>query len=485
MFSKILSKIARLRSRPPQAPSLAFLLAAWYTVASFVLVAITAGLLYFALAANLKMLSEQILADELDVCRTLIRARSNDSHALREEVEIDSAVRRYQKFYIRVLDDKGHALFTTPGMDQEMSATRIAQDAASQNGQIFWLKAMSGKPYRAVVAKIPHDIAGRDLWTLQLTMDLSQEVEVLSQHRLWVWAVLGVALFVCPRLGIVSARWGTRPLLEVSETARRISSSTLSERIQAERYPLEIMTLATSFNAMLQRLEDSFLRLSRFSADIAHELRTPVNNIRGESEVALAKPRTAEEYRDALGSCLEETVRLSELIESLLFLARAESPGDHLKRKRQDVGALLSGVRDYYEASALDSGVTLRFECDGEVVGEVDGPLLQRALGNLVANALAHTAAGGSISLSASRQAEKLYLEVKDTGSGIAREALPKVFDRFYRADPARARGSGGTGLGLAIMRQIVILHGGDVKIESQAGAGTTVSVTLPASRDA
>jgi two-component system heavy metal sensor histidine kinase CusS len=236
---------------------------------------------------------------------------------------------------------------------------------------------------------------------------------------------------------------------------------------------------------MLQRLEDSFLRLSRFSADIAHELRTPVNNIRGESEVALAKPRTAEEYRDALGSCLEETVRLSELIESLLFLARAESPGDHLKRKRQDVGALLSGVRDYYEASALDSGVTLRFECDGEVVGEVDGPLLQRALGNLVANALAHTAAGGSISLSASRQAEKLYLEVKDTGSGIAREALPKVFDRFYRADPARARGSGGTGLGLAIMRQIVILHGGDVKIESQAGAGTTVSVTLPASRDA
>ena len=485
MFSKILSKIARLRSRPPQAPSLAFLLAAWYTVASFVLVAITAGLLYFALAANLKMLSEQILADELDVCRTLIRARSNDSHALREEVEIDSAVRRYQKFYIRVLDDKGHALFTTPGMDQEMSATRIAQDAASQNGQIFWLKAMSGKPYRAVVAKIPHDIAGRDLWTLQLTMDLSQEVEVLSQHRLWVWAVLGVALFVCPRLGIVSARWGTRPLLEVSETARRISSSTLSERSQADRYPLEILTLATSFNAMLQRLEDSFLRLSRFSADIAHELRTPVNNIRGESEVALAKPRTAEEYRDALGSCLEETVRLSELIESLLFLARAESPGDHLKRKRQDVGALLSGVRDYYEASALDSGVTLRFECDGEVVGEVDGPLLQRALGNLVANALAHTAAGGSISLSASRQAEKLYLEVKDTGSGIAREALPKVFDRFYRADPARARGSGGTGLGLAIMRQIVILHGGDVKIESQAGAGTTVSVTLPASRDA
>ena len=484
MFWKILSKIARRRGGPPQAPSLAVLLAARYTVASFALVAITTGLLYFALAANLKMLSEQILADELDVCRTLVRARSNDSHALREEVEIDSAVRRYQKFYIRVLDEQGHALFTTPGMDQEMSAARITQVAASQNGQIFWLRAVSGKPYRAVVAKVPRDGAGLDIWTLQLTMDLSQEVEVLSQHRIWIWAILAVAAFVCPRLGVVSARWGTRPLLEVSETARRISSSTLSERIQVERYPREIMTLAASFNAMLQRLEDSFLRLSRFSADIAHELRTPVNNIRGESEVALAKHRTAEEYREALGSCLEETVRLSELIESLLFLARAESPGDHLKRKRQDIGSLLAGVRDYYETSALDAGVTLHFKCDGEVLGEVDGPLLQRALGNLVANALAHTAAGGVVSLSAAQQAAQIHIEVRDTGSGIPSEALPKVFDRFYRADPARARGSGGTGLGLAIMRQIVILHGGGVKIESQAGAGTTVSVTLPASQE-
>jgi two-component system heavy metal sensor histidine kinase CusS len=315
-------------------------------------------------------------------------------------------------------------------------------------------------------------------------MDLSQEVEVLSQHRIWVWAVLAVAAILCPRMGIVSARWGTRPLREVSETARHISSSTLNERIQVERYPLEIATLANSFNAMLQRLEDSFLRLSRFSADIAHELRTPVNNIRGESEVALARSRTAEEYRDALGSCLEESVRLSELIESLLFLARSESPGDHLKRKRQDIGALLSSVRDYYEASALESGVTLHLHCEGEVAGEVDGPLLQRALGNLVSNALAHTAAGGAVWLSAAQQSRQLRIEVKDTGSGISAEALPKVFDRFYRADPARARGSGGTGLGLAIMRQIVVLHGGDVKIESHPGEGTTVSVTLPASEE-
>jgi two-component system heavy metal sensor histidine kinase CusS len=345
------------------------------------------------------------------------------------------------------------------------------------------LKAASGKPYRAIVARVFRGSGKLDPWTIQLTMDLSQEVEVLSQHRIWDWLVLAMAAILCPRAGIAAARWGTRPLREVSETARHISSSTLNERIRTEGYPSEIETLATTFNAMLQRLEDSFARLSRFSADIAHELRTPVNNIRGESEVALARPRTVDEYRETLGSCLEESVRLSELIESLLFLARAESPGDHLKRKPQNIGALLSGVQEYYEAAASESEVRLTLKCEGEVVGEVDGPLLQRALGNLVSNALAHTAAGGTVLLSAAQLSEQLLIEVRDTGSGISAEALPKVFDRFYRADPARARRSGGTGLGLSIVRQIVLLHGGDVQVESQRGAGTTVSVRLPANR--
>jgi two-component system heavy metal sensor histidine kinase CusS len=456
------------------------MLAFWYTASSFLIVAAITALLYFGLAENLRKLSEQIMADELDVCRALIQARSNDSHALREEVEIDSAVRRYQKFYIRVMNDSGRALFTTPGMDRELSAARIASDAAQQHGQIFWLKGASGKPYRAIVARVPRENGDRETWTIQMTMDLSQEVEVLSQHRILIWIVLAVAAILCPRAGIAAARWGTRPLREVSETARSISSSTLNERIRTEGYPSEIASLAGTFNAMLQRLEDSFVRLSRFSADIAHELRTPVNNIRGESEVALARPRSMEEYRETLGSCLEESVRLSELIESLLFLARSESPGDHLKRKRQNIGTLLSGVQEYYDAAASEAGVRLHLDCEGEVIGDVDGPLLQRALGNLVSNALAHTPAGGTVLLTAVQQPQQVRIEVRDTGSGIPSESLPKVFDRFYRADSARTRHSGGSGLGLSIMRQIVFLHGGDVKIESETSLGTTVSLTLP-----
>jgi two-component system heavy metal sensor histidine kinase CusS len=332
------------------------------------------------------------------------------------------------------------------------------------------------------VAKVPLEPGGTQTWTLQVAVDLTQEQEVLARHRVWVWGVVAAGAIFCPWVGFVIARRGTAPLRDIAETARHIGSATLSERIRAEGRPTEIADLADTFNAMLQRLEESFVRLSQFSADIAHELRTPVNNIRGEAEVALARARSADEYREVLGSCLEEAVRLSEVIESLLFLARSESPGEHLNRIQEDIGALLADVRDYYEAAASEAGVTLAVDGGGGVIGDVDRGLLQRAIGNLVSNALAHTRAGGKIAMSARGQAGRIRIEIADTGSGIPAEDLPRVFDRFYRADPARPRKSGGAGLGLAIVRQIALLHGGEVQIASQVGQGTTVSVVLPQS---
>ena len=459
--------------------SLAALLTAWYTVASFLVVAVATGGFYIGLADNLRRISEQSLLDELEVCRALVRERGGDSHALHEEVEIDSAVRRYQKFYIRVLDASGAALSTTPGMNRDLSSPRFAQAGANHDG-IFRIDSPAGAPYRAIVSTLRRDPAGRDVWTLQVAVDLTQEQEVLGRQRVWAWVVLASALIFCPLVGVAIARRGTRPLREVAETARHIGSSTLNERIRTEGYPVEVRVVAVAFNAMLERLEESFTRLSQFSADIAHELRTPVNNIRGESEVALARPRAPEEYAEALGSCLEESVRLSELIESLLFLARSESPGDHLKRTSEDLSRLLTDLRDYYEATATEMGVTLTATAGAAVSGDIDRALLQRALGNLVSNALAHCSAGDSISLSAHQQGGQIRIEIRDTGSGISTGALPRVFDRFYRADPARSRNSGGAGLGLAIVRQIVFLHGGDVQIASEPGSGTIVSVVLP-----
>jgi two-component system heavy metal sensor histidine kinase CusS len=232
---------------------------------------------------------------------------------------------------------------------------------------------------------------------------------------------------------------------------------------------------------MLDRLEESFDRISRFSADIAHDLRTPVNNIRGEAEVALARARTLDEYRDVLGSCLEETVRLSDLIGDLLFLARAESPLTHLHRAPVNLGELLGSVREYYEASAAEGGVSLTTTVGPEpIIAELDRTLMQRAVGNLVANAVAHTPPGGSVILGVEAGDDTVRIAVADTGVGIPAEALPRIFDRFYRVDASRSHASGGTGLGLAIVQSIMVLHGGKADIASQLGQGTRVSLHLP-----
>ena len=196
--------------------------------------------------------------------------------------------------------------------------------------------------------------------------------------------------------------------------------------------------------------------------------------------MALALARTASEYRDVMESCLEEAVRLSDLIGDLLFLARAESPLSHLRRERVDVVELLGGIQEYYEASAADGEVLLTTAFAGEpVVAELDRALLQRAVGNLVTNALAHTMPGGTVILSTKRHLSMIHIEVSDTGIGIAAEALPRVFDRLFRVDSARSHAAGGTGLGLAIVKSIAQLHGGNVEIVSQPGRGTRVIVKL------
>jgi len=481
MSSKLPNSVAEEKPRPWS--SLAVRLTAWYTTASFLLVAAATLLLYVHLADTLRQISEQSLLDELNVCRALVLERGGDSHALHEEVEIDSAVRRYQKFYVRVLDRSGTALSTTPGMDRDLSARRVSEAAATHSG-VFWIDSPRGAAFRAIVATVPRDAAGKEMWTVQAAVDLTQEEIVLGRQRWWIALVLGASLLICPGVGFLIAHRGTSPLREVADTAQHIGSSTLNERIRVDGYPVEVRTLANAFNAMLERLEDGFSRLSRFSADIAHELRTPVNNIRGEAEVALARVRTPEEYAEVLTSCLEEAVRLSELIESLLFLARSESPGDHLKRTREDLGVLLASLRDYYDAACAEQGVALAVESGAPLYASADKALLQRALGNLVSNALSHCSRGDRIRLVATREGAQVRIEVRDSGSGIPADALPRVFDRFYRADPARSRDAGGAGLGLAIVRQIIFLHGGTVEIASEPGRGTVVSVLLPVSED-
>jgi two-component system heavy metal sensor histidine kinase CusS len=250
----------------------------------------------------------------------------------------------------------------------------------------------------------------------------------------------------------------------------------LHERVTAVGWPRELQPLAVAFDDMLERLETSFARLSQFSADLAHELRTPIANIRGEAEVALTRSRSLEEYRAVIESTVAECQHLTHIVDNLLFLARSEAAEGHLQRTAFDGRAAVEKIAAFYEPVAEEQKLTIG--CKGEAKFVADEMLFGRAISNLLENALRHTRAGGMILISIANRGGQSEISVKDTGSGIAAEHLPRVFDRFYRADASRS--SEGLGLGLALVKSITDLHGGSATIESQLGRGTTVTLTFP-----
>jgi two-component system, OmpR family, heavy metal sensor histidine kinase CusS len=461
--------------------TLAFRLTAGYALAGLFLVFLATASLYLFLVSELEKSTDLFLADKVHVLRTMLHERPDDWDALREEIELESAARRYEQFYIRLLDERNTPLLMTPGMADQLDLAQFISQVQRRPDRTIRMRGRNGQSFRVTSASAPVGLAATQTDTIQIAVDVSQKEVLLARYRFWFWTILLATFAIFPLVGYKIARQGIRPVEEMATTARHISSTNLRERILAEGYPSELASLASTFNEMLDRLEESFERISRFSADIAHDLRTPVNNIRGEAEVALARARTIDEYRDVLESCLEEAVRLSALVGDLLFLARSESPLTHLRRERVNVAELLDGVREYYEASAAEGRVSLTTAvADDPLIAEFDRTLLQRAVGNLVSNALAHTPPGGTVVLRSNADSSTIRIAVSDTGIGIPAEALPKVFDRFFRVDSSRSKGSGGTGLGLAIVQSIALLHGGNVRISSQPGRGTTVTLLMP-----
>src|SRR5271166_4147299 len=382
--------------------TLAFRLTAAYSLGGLLLVFLATASLYMVLRTELDRSTDLFLSDKLHVLRAMLRERPDDADALREEIELESAARRYQQLYIRLLDEENMPIMTTPGMAEQLDLAELVRRTQGRPEHLISMVGRHGQAFRVTTAAASVGTTPARNDTIQIAIDISQEEQLLSRYRFWFWAILLATSALFPLVGYRTARHGIRPVEEIAATARSITSTNLRERIHAEGYPSELALLAGTFNEMLERLEESFERISRFSADSAHDLRTPVNNIRGEAEVALARARTVDEYRNVLESSLEESVRLSDLIGDLLFLARAESPLTHLHRERVDVGELLGAVREYYEATASNSGISLVATGGCEpVTAELDRPLMLRAVSNLVSNAIAHTPEGGSVTLTA------------------------------------------------------------------------------------
>jgi len=267
---------------------------------------------------------------------------------------------------------------------------------------------------------------------------------------------------------------------ELADLTHGISANRLSERLPPESVPTEVVDLAIAFNDMLARLEDSFTRLSDFSSDLAHELRTPISNLMTQTQVAISKARSADQYREVLYSNLEEYERLARMIADMLFLAKADNGLIVQSSETVDLAAEARGLFDSYEALAEEHAVSLVLDGAGVVRG--DRLMLRRALSNLLSNAIRHTPrdAPATVRIDQGRSGE-IKLTVENPGLDIDPEHLPRLFDRFYRVDPSRHKArSDGAGLGLAITKSIVEAHKGTILAFSSDGS-TRFAITFPA----
>ncbi|MBL6986475.1 MAG: heavy metal sensor histidine kinase [Methylobacter sp.] len=438
-----------------------------YIVSASVILLSIGWYLHQTLAETLAEDNRQFLLKEIQLLRSVLQEQPPNLKELADEQS--EGIGRY---YSRILDENGRSIIETPGMQILSTSAQFPPPSEIPETSETVNKISGARTFMLMSAwsmSIPKQ-------TIQIALDISHETALLDSYRRKLIGALFLGLLFSTMTAIFIARRGLSPLAEMTRHIEGISATQLNEPLDPATIPQELSNLAAAFNAMLLRLCKSFAQLSQFSADLAHELRTPINNLMGETEVALSRPRNADEYHEVLESNLEEYGRLSRTIETLLFLARAEHTGIPLRTVRLNGREELEAICSYHEALADEKGI--RLVCRGQGYLYADAQLFKRVLSNLLLNALQYTLPGGEISLSL-QPAEGSATEVviQDTGCGIAAEHLSKLFDRFYRVDPARSEE--GTGLGLAIVKSIMDLHGGSVAVFSEPGKGTVIKLSF------
>lgn len=431
--------------------------------------------LHQTLADSFTQDNRQFLIKEIQLLRTVLEEQPPNLERLADEQSegLDLPIGRY---YSRILDESGHSLIESPGMEALPTAIQFPPPKAMTEAKGVIQKIADG---RTLMLMTVRNKTGPQQ-TIQIALDTTHQTAVLAAYQRNLIGALLLGLLFSTLAAILVARQGLSPLTKMTLHMEGITATQLHEQLDPTALPYELSALASAFNAMLLRLAKSFAQLNQFSADLAHELRTPINNLMGETEVILSKSRNADEYREILESNLEEYGRLSRIVETLLFLARADNTEVPLRTTRLDGREALEAVCSYHEALAEEKKI--RLVCQGQGFIYADAQLFKRVLSNLLLNAIQHTPVGGEINLSVDTSGnETTNITVQDTGCGIAVEHLPKLFDRFYRVDPARSEE--GTGLGLAIVKSIMDLHGGSVTVSSELGKGTAINLHFSANK--
>ncbi|RIV61298.1 heavy metal sensor histidine kinase IrlS [Burkholderia pseudomallei] len=429
--------------------------------------------LYSALHNRLVGMSSYEMSATLAAMRTHLANVANvDDIPRKSDLWIDQ-LHGHQNLDLAIYDTDGRLRFATRGFVAPRPAlgapqTRVPTSAAPAGATFSYLAddapLRGGNPRTARIV---------------VQYDGKNDHALLRAYAYTVVVIEVLAVVLTAALAYGIAMLGLSPLRRLVARAEQMSSSRLAQPLPELDTSGELKEMEHAFNAMLKRLDESFVRLSQFSSNLAHDMRTPLTNLLAEAQVALSKPRTADEYRDVIESSIDEYQRLSRMIEDMLFLARSDNAQSHLAIRTLDAAAQAERVAGYYEPMAEDAEVSIVVRGKAEV--RADALLYHRALSNLISNALNHAPRGSTITIECAQAADAATISVSDTGRGIEAPHRERIFERFYRVDPARHNSASGTGLGLAIVRSIMENHGGTCGVDSEPHVRTTFWLKFPA----
>ncbi|MCO5176284.1 MAG: ATP-binding protein [Thermomicrobiales bacterium] len=471
--------------------SLRFRLALIYTVAFLIALAILGSAIYLILRQTLTTGIDDELADLAGQIERAVVIRGGDrldaQHLLDEMFVLSPPTPgqelRAQNIHIHILGTDGRSLASSSLTAETVPLDPEAVAAAASGEDIYQTVRIGGVRLRSRYS--PLTINGETVAVVQLSESLSPMMKTIAEFRTLLLAG-GILALLGGLIGTWSlTRQALQPVSDLTNRVARIAETgEFNERVPEADEPDEIGRLALTFNALLDRISLMLDRQRTLVADTSHELRNPLMVVRGNLEL-LAAGLPPEEQRDAARDAIEEVDRMTRLVQDLLFLADADAD---LAIEHDDVPleALVANVvDDAQRITTRDDGVrTLELTANDSLTIRGDAERLRQLIWNLVENALRYTPAGGTVSVSLRRHGQVAELTVADTGIGIGPEHLPHIFERFYRADTGRSRAVGGTGLGLSIVRQITEAHGGQVRVRSTPGEGSTFTVALPISED-
>lgn len=413
------------------------------------------------------------------VQRTLGELRSVREIAAHRQ-HLDDILRGQHPLVLAIFDTEGSVLYESAVLgvpDAKLLAWIREQIASAREGD---MRYRDGAEFLVRTAKGWVGLAGEAPVWIAIATDVRDYTDLLTAHGKAMLITLALGGVLAALGGMWVIRKGLAPVRRLAAAEGRVTANRLDARIAIEDTPLELEGLVHGFNAMLDRLNDSFRRISEFSSDLAHELRSPINSLIGRAHVVLSRPRAVEEYRAAIESIAEDGERVARIVRDMLFLARADNASAVLQKERLDLRAEVDNLVAYFDLLAEERGIA--FACDGQAEVRADRVMIQRAISNLLSNAVWHTPHGGTVRVDIrTANAGAVCLEVSNPGPGIPAEHLPRIFDRFYQANPARGGAAGGTGLGLAIVKSIMTLHGGSVGAASTPGGLTTFELKFSA----